>query len=248
MRLLFEMDKKDYEHCTHRFVRNSARSIIIRDGKIAMIHSLKYDYYKFPGGGIENGENPVEAMIRETREEAGLVVKPETVKEYGYVHRIQRSDMDSSECFVQDNYYYLCKAEPEAVRQNLDAYEAQETYTLEYVTPLMAIQKNRSVGASPYNPMMFEREIKSLYYHSPVFTTCQLIVLLFRLPNAICVPTDICLFVDFVPADVLYVAFFTAKISVVSAASMHRASARAVRRRRNPDCFFMVTPSFFSFL
>ena len=247
MRLLFEMDKKDYEYCTHRFVRNSARSIITRDGKIAMIHSLKYDYYKFPGGGIENGENPVEAMIRETREEAGLVVKPETVKEYGYVHRIQRSDMDSSECFVQDNYYYLCKAEPEAVRQNLDAYEAQETYTLEYVTPLMAIQKNRSVGASPYNPMMFEREIKSLYYHSPVFTTCQLIVLLFRLPNAICVPTDICLFVDFVPADVLYVAFFTAKISVVSAASMHRASARAVRRRRNPDCFFMVNPSFFSY-
>lgn len=102
MRLLFEMDKKDYEYCTHRFVRNSARSIIIRDGKIAMIHSLKYDYYKFPGGGIENGENPVEAMIRETREEAGLVVKPETVKEYGYVHRIQRSDMDSSECFVQE--------------------------------------------------------------------------------------------------------------------------------------------------
>lgn len=45
MRLLFEMDKKDYEYCTHRFVRNSARSIIIRDGRIAMIHSLKYDYY-----------------------------------------------------------------------------------------------------------------------------------------------------------------------------------------------------------
>ena len=66
--------------------------------------------------------------------------------------------MDASKCFVQDNYYYLCETESEAVRQNLDAYEAQETYTLEYVTPLMAIQKNRSVGASPYNPMMFERE------------------------------------------------------------------------------------------
>lgn len=162
MRLLFEIDKKDYEHCTRHFVRNSVRSIIIRDGKIAMIHSLKYDYYKLPGGGIENGESPVEAMIRETREEAGLVVKPETVKEYGYVHRIQRSDMDSSECFVQDNYYYLCEAEPEAVRQDLDAYEAQEAYTLEYVAPLMAIQKNRSVDASPYNPIMFEREARVL--------------------------------------------------------------------------------------
>ena len=27
MRLLFEIDKKDYEHCTRHFVRNSARSI-----------------------------------------------------------------------------------------------------------------------------------------------------------------------------------------------------------------------------
>ena len=70
--------------------------------------------------------------------------------------------MDESECFVQDNYYYLCQAEPEAVRQNLDAYEAQEAYTLEFVAPLTAIQKNRSVDASPYNPTMFEREARVL--------------------------------------------------------------------------------------
>ena len=108
MRLLFEMDKKDYGQCTHTFTRNSARSIIISDGKVAMIHSIKYDYYKFPGGGVEKGEDPIEAMIRETREEAGLVVIPESVKEYGYVHRIQRSDIDATECFVQDNFYYLC--------------------------------------------------------------------------------------------------------------------------------------------
>ncbi len=79
MRMLFHMDKKDYGDCTHTFTRNSARSIVIRNGKIAMIHSRKYDYYKFPGGGIENGESPVEAMIRETREEAGLIVIPENV-------------------------------------------------------------------------------------------------------------------------------------------------------------------------
>ena len=162
MRLLFEMDKQDYEHCTHRFVRNSARSIIIRDGKIAMIHSLKYDYYKFPGGGIEKGEDPVEAMIRETREESGLTVKPETVREYGYVHRIQRSDKDETECFIQDNYYYLCEAEDRAAGQHLDEYEARETYTLEFVDPMAAIIKNRSVGQTPYNSMMFEREARVL--------------------------------------------------------------------------------------
>ena len=148
MRLLFEMDKKDHADCTHTFVRNSARSIMIRNGKAAMIHSLKYDYYKFPGGGIEEGETPVEALIRETREEAGLVIIPETIREYGFVHRIQKSSTDETECFVQDNYYYLCKAE--------------EAYTLEYVDPMIAIEKNRSVTESPYDRMMFEREARVL--------------------------------------------------------------------------------------
>lgn len=162
MRVLFEMDKHDYDHCTHNFVRNSARSIIISGKKIAMIHSLKYDYYKFPGGGIEGEESPVAAMIRETREEAGLVVKPETVKEFGIVHRIQKSDKDPSECFVQDNYYFLCDVENEIVSQCLDGYETAENYALEFVDPILAIQKNRNVQGSPYNPMMFEREARVL--------------------------------------------------------------------------------------
>ena len=162
MRLLFEMDMKDYGECTHSFRRDSARSIIIRNGKVAMIHSKKYDYYKFPGGGIENGEDPIEAMIRETQEEAGLTVIPETVKEYGYVHRIQRSDKDPSECFVQDNYYYLCDAADGLVSQDLDEYEKKESYQLEYIEPSLAIEKNRSVKDSPYNRMMFEREARVL--------------------------------------------------------------------------------------
>lgn len=160
MRLLFEMDKKDYGGCVRAFVRNSARSIIISHKRLAMIHSMRYDYYKFPGGGIENGEDPIAAMIRETREEAGLVVKPETVKEYGYVHRIQKSGKDPLECFVQDNYYYLCQVAQETVPQCLDSYESKENYALEYVDPQVVIRKNRSVTHSPYDPMMFEREVK----------------------------------------------------------------------------------------
>ena len=162
MRLLFEMDQKDYADCTHQFSRDSARSIVIRNGKIAMIHSQKYHYYKFPGGGIEKGEDPVAAMIRETREEAGLTVIPESVREYGYVHRIQKSDYDAAECFVQDNYYYLCDALEDLSPQNLDDYEAAESYRLVFVDPDTAIHANRSVIESPYNPMMFEREARVL--------------------------------------------------------------------------------------
>ena len=162
MSLLFEMDLHDYAECTRSFVRNSARSIIIRNGKVAMVHSLKYDYYKFPGGGIEAGENPVEAMIRETREEAGLTVILDSVKEYGLVHRIQKSDSDPAECFVQDNYYYLCDALDETVSQDLDSYESGEGYRLEFMAPQAVIRKNRNVKNSPYNGLMFEREARIL--------------------------------------------------------------------------------------
>ena len=162
MRILFEMDRKDYSRCTRTFTRDSARSIIIRNGRVAMVHSLKYDYYKFPGGGIEAGEKPAEAMIRETREEAGLAVIPETVKEYGIVHRIQKNEKDETECFVQDNYYYLCEAEEKPVPQELDSYEAKELYRLEFVDPAAAIQRNRSAKETPHSSLMLEREARVL--------------------------------------------------------------------------------------
>ena len=90
------------------------------------------------------------------------MVKPETIKEYGYVHRIQKSDLDETECFIQDNYYYLCEAEERMVSQDLDEYESNETYTLEFVDPRIAIRKNRHVSQTPYNPVMFEREARVL--------------------------------------------------------------------------------------
>ena len=162
MRLLFEMDKKDYGGCAHSFTRDSARSIIIRNGKIAMIHSLKYDYYKFPGGGIEPGESDIDVLIRETAEEAGLTVVPDTIREYGYVHRIQKSTVEEDEYFIQDNYYYLCDVEEGVRPQKLDSYESEEHFTLEYVKPETAILSNRTKDHGPKDPVMLEREARVL--------------------------------------------------------------------------------------
>ena len=79
MRLLFEIDKKDYNKNGTSFVRPSVRGIIIKDGKIAMVHSLKCNYYKFPGGGIKAGEEHRETLLREVKEETGY-----TLTDYRY--------------------------------------------------------------------------------------------------------------------------------------------------------------------
>ena len=96
MRALFDIDTKDYDPKGPAFVRPSVRGIILRDGKVAMVHSLKYDYYKFPGGGIEAGETRPQALVREVAEESGLQVLPKSIREYGLVHRVQKSDLPCS--------------------------------------------------------------------------------------------------------------------------------------------------------
>lgn len=158
MRLLFNLDSKDYTKAENVFSRPSVRAIIIKDGKVAMVHSLKYDYYKFPGGGIEPGETQRQTLVRETLEEASLVVIPNTIREYGNVHRFSKSDQESVDIFVQDNFYYLCDVEPNTVTQHLDAYEKDERFTLEWIAPEQAIVVNRTHDHGPKNPVMLERE------------------------------------------------------------------------------------------
>ena len=162
MRLLFELDAKDYDLDGKVLVRPSARGIIIKDGKVAMVHSMRYDYYKFPGGGLEPGETAEEALIREVREEAGLKVLPDSVREYGYVVRKQKIDSPDYDRLFQENLYYLCKAVDKSVVQELDDYEAEAGFTLEWVEPDHAIAVNRSGNTALLVRYTREREARVL--------------------------------------------------------------------------------------
>lgn len=64
MRVLFCMGEKSADG--RAFVRPSARCIAIEGDRVAMVHSLQYDYYKFPGGGIEPQETREQALVRQS--------------------------------------------------------------------------------------------------------------------------------------------------------------------------------------
>lgn len=55
-------------------MRNRSLALVVRDSKILMIHTYRFNRYIFelPGGGIEEGETPEQAAIRELKEECGL--------------------------------------------------------------------------------------------------------------------------------------------------------------------------------
>ncbi len=140
MRLLFTLDLKNYKEGGTVGKRPSVRGIIVRNGLIAMMHSLKYGYYKLPGGGIEEGESLTDTLLREVREESGLIVLPESIRPFGFVRRIEKGSYE--DIFMQENYYFLCSAEEVPTAQSLDDYEAEEHFTLEYVSPAHAIRYN----------------------------------------------------------------------------------------------------------
>lgn len=164
MRVLFNMDKKDYDINGKAYIRPSARCIVIKDGRVAVVHSGKYDYYKFPGGGIEEGESPSDAAIREAREEAGLVIIPETMKEYGRVHRIEKYNKRGCDLLIQENYYYICDALPERLEPVLEPDEIEEGMTFKFEEPEEIIEVNRNRSHGPVDQNMLEREAKVIEF------------------------------------------------------------------------------------
>jgi len=57
-------------------MRIRAGIVLIQNGKVALIERYRagIHYFTFPGGGVDEGESPEQAAIRETMEELGVEV------------------------------------------------------------------------------------------------------------------------------------------------------------------------------
>ena len=98
-------------------MRNRSVVIVIRDKKILM-EKLFYDgrtFYSLPGGGIENGETPEEAAIRELKEECGL--DGVIVKKLAELYNNGRTEY-SFEVRVPDNQIAIKGYDPEEPKDN----------------------------------------------------------------------------------------------------------------------------------
>ena len=164
MKQLFIIDSKDYDPAWQKFYRPSVRGIILdRDHKIALIYSQKYHIYKFPGGGIESGEDHLTALAREINEETGMTLIPESVKEFGEVLRIQGSGKLKDTILIQENYYYLCQTTGE-IQEHLDESEKAADFILKFVTLDEAIAANSdpNINLGPFDQGIVDRERRVL--------------------------------------------------------------------------------------
>ena len=103
------------------------------------------------------------ALIREVREEVGLVVIPDSIKEFGSVLRRQKSNASPDTIFEQENFYFLCQTEDRLLEQELDDYEKEAEFSLRYVPVDDAIEADRNYHSDDlFDEIMIKREMRVL--------------------------------------------------------------------------------------
>ncbi len=53
-------------------MRDRATAVVRRNGLLLLVRDRGYQQFSLPGGGLQDGETPEEAVVRELREETGL--------------------------------------------------------------------------------------------------------------------------------------------------------------------------------
>lgn len=127
MDILFTFDEKDYTEDMPLVERFGVRAIIKRKGLYVMQKSSDGEY-KIPGGGVEKGENLIDALIREVLEETGLTVIRESIKEIGEVQEIRRDSFDANCKYIAHSYFYFCDVEADCQDTQMTANEIAKGY------------------------------------------------------------------------------------------------------------------------
>src|SRR5690606_24202987 len=88
-------------------VREAARAVMLdSENRISLLHVTTEMYYKLPGGGMESGESPLEALQRECSEETGCEVT--VIEEIGSIVEYRKFCM-----LKQISYCYLARIKGE---------------------------------------------------------------------------------------------------------------------------------------
>lgn len=128
----FGLENKAFNNPRMRF---GARGIIENEnGEIAVFNKRVKNEYKLPGGGVDDGELPIDAFKRESMEETGC--------EIGNIELIgEIEEEQSDENFIQHSYVFKSKVKNNTNTLNLTEKEKDEGAILHWLKPCEALEK-----------------------------------------------------------------------------------------------------------
>lgn len=127
------------------FTRIATRAIVIKNNKILLMFTQRYNDYSLPGGGVDNGEELIDGLKRELSEETGAC-EITNINAFGLYeeYRPHRSEKHFPECSIMHmlSYCFTCEIADQLGDNKLEDYEVNNGMTVCWVGIDEAIAHN----------------------------------------------------------------------------------------------------------
>ena len=138
--------------------RHAARAIVLKDEDILVLYTQRYHDYSLPGGGIDAGEDKVEGLIRELREETGAK-GVRNVKDFARYDEYRPWHKADADVIHMISHCYLCDIDEEFGDTAYESHEVSNGMKPLWMNIHEAITHNEEVIAnSDKKGLSIERE------------------------------------------------------------------------------------------
>ncbi len=123
--------------------RRAARGIILDGIKILLLYTARYHDYTLPGGGVDDGENIEEGLIRELQEETGAQ-NIRNIKPLGLYEEFRPWYKDDADILHMESYCFTCDIDAQLGDPSLEDYETNNGMEAVWMNIFDAIEHNEN--------------------------------------------------------------------------------------------------------
>ena len=140
------------------FHRQAARGIVLKGEDILMLYTERYHDYTLPGGGVDDGEDIRQGLIRELQEETGAK-NIENIRDFGLYEEFRPWYKADYDIMHMESFCFTCTIDEELGDTAFESHEVQNGMRPVWINIFDAIAHNEHTMANSHKKgMSIERE------------------------------------------------------------------------------------------